>query len=59
VYIEFWGMESDPKYAERKKVKVDLYRKNEFPLIELGDADINNLDDVLTKKLLQFKIKVG
>jgi hypothetical protein len=24
VYIEFWGMENDPKYLERKKVKLEI-----------------------------------
>lgn len=59
VYIEYWGMEDKPDYVARKKTKLETYRRNEIPLIELVDADINNLDDVLPKKLLQFKIKVG
>jgi hypothetical protein len=58
VYIEFWGMESDPKYAERKKKKLELYKKYELKLIELNDSDILNLDDYLPKKLLKFGIKV-
>jgi len=58
VYIEFWGLESDPKYAERKKAKIEIYKKYDFKLIELGDADIANLDDYLPKKLLKFNIKV-
>ena len=29
VYIEFWGMENDPKYLERKKVKLEIYKKYE------------------------------
>ncbi|MBK9073946.1 MAG: glycerol kinase [Flavobacteriales bacterium] len=59
VYIEYWGMEDDPKYADRKKKKLELYRKNEIPLIELAGDDINNLDDVLARKLLKYNIKVG
>lgn len=58
VYIEFWGMESDPKYAERKKSKIEIYRKYDFKLIELNDSDITNLDDHLPKKLLKYDIKV-
>jgi hypothetical protein len=58
VYIEFWGMESDPKYLERKKVKLEIYKKYELKLIELDDNDIANLDDHLPKKLLKFGIKV-
>lgn len=58
VYIEFWGMENDPKYAERKKVKMEIYKKYDFKLIELNDSDISNLDDHLPKKLLKYGIKV-
>ena len=58
VYIEFWGLEKDPKYQERKKVKKELYVKYELKLIELTDEDILNLDDYLPKKLLKFGIKV-
>jgi hypothetical protein len=58
VYIEFWGLENDPKYLERKKVKLEIYRKYDFKLIELTDEDILNLDDNLPKKLLKFGIKV-
>jgi hypothetical protein len=58
VYIEYWGMENDPKYLERKKVKLEIYKKYDFKLIELTDEDISNLDDHLPKKLLKFGIKV-
>lgn len=58
VYIEFWGMEDDPKYAERKRQKIEIYKKYDFKLIELNDNDISNLDDFLPKKLLKFNIKV-
>ena len=59
VYIEFWGLEEDPKYLERKKRKLEIYRQNELHLIELVGADVDNIDDVLPRKLLQFQIKVG
>lgn len=59
VYVEFWGMENDPAYAARKKTKIDLYRMNGLNLIELRDADIKNLDDVLPSKLRQYGIKVS
>lgn len=58
VYIEFWGMESDPKYAERQKKKIDFYQKNEIPLIQLNDNDILSLDDHLPRKLKNYGIKV-
>jgi hypothetical protein len=51
-------MEDDPKYAERKKAKIEIYKKYDFKLIELNDNDISNLDDHLPKKLLKYGIKV-
>ncbi|MFN0222746.1 glycerol kinase [Paenibacillus sp. KR2-11] len=57
VYIEYWGLENDERYRERKKVKLDIYEKYGFKLIELEDADIQNLDDILPKKLLKFGIQ--
>ncbi len=59
VYIEFWGLENDPKYLERKKRKIEIYKNEGLTLIELNDEDIQNIDDILPKKLLQYKIKVG
>jgi hypothetical protein len=59
VFIEFWGMENEPQYKERMNKKIAIYKKNELPLIELYEADIQNIDDVLPRKLLAFKIKVG
>lgn len=58
VYIEYWGLEDDPKYLERKKVKKEIYQKHGFKLIELTDEDILNLDDNLPRKLLKYNIKV-
>ena len=58
VYIEFWGMESDAKYSARKKVKQKAYSENGFNLIELNDNDLEHLDDIMPKKLLQFDIRV-
>lgn len=57
VYIEFWGLENDEKYLQRKKEKLGIYQKYGFNLIELNDADIQNLDDILPKKLLKFGIQ--
>jgi hypothetical protein len=57
VYIEFWGRESDPKYRERKAVKQAIYAKHGLRLIELGDAEIERLDDVLPRMLLKFGIE--
>jgi hypothetical protein len=57
VYIEFWGRESDPKYRQRQTDKRAIYKKYELRLIELGDAEIERLDDVLPRMLLRFGIE--
>ncbi|GIT98159.1 hypothetical protein [Sulfurovum sp. TSL1] len=57
IYIEFWGLENDPKYSERKRVKKEIYEKYNFKLIELTDEDVFNLDDVLPKMLLKFGVQ--
>lgn len=55
MYIEFWGLENDQKYLDRKNKKIDIYKKYEFPLIELTEPEMNNLEEVLTRKLIQCK----
>jgi len=57
IYIEFWGLENDPKYAMRKAKKKEIYKKYNFKLIELTDEDVFNLDDVLPKMLLKFGVQ--
>jgi hypothetical protein len=57
VYIEFRGRESDPKYRDRKAAKQAIYAKHRFQLIELGDAEIERLDEVLPRLLLAYGIK--
>lgn len=59
VYIEFWGLENDPKYIERKKKKIEIYKREGLSLIEMTDADLQNIDDILAKKLRQFKVPIG
>lgn len=57
VYIEFWGLENEPKYLERKKKKIEIYNKYGFNLIELNDYEVQNLDDHLPRLLLKFGIQ--
>ena len=57
VYIEYWGYENDPKYLARKKQKLDIYQKYGFNLIELQDADVQNLDDILPRLLLKYGVQ--
>lgn len=57
VYIEFWGLENDSKYLARKNQKKAIYEKYGFNLIELGDAEVQNLDDILPRMLLKFGVQ--
>ncbi len=50
-------MENDPKYAERMRMKKAIYAKYGFHLIDLADADVQNLDDILPAKLLKFNVQ--
>lgn len=54
VYVEFWGMESNPKYKARKTKKLELYRQSDLRLIEIKDEHINNLEDYLIGQLVKF-----
>lgn len=58
VYIEYWGIDDNQKYIERKNKKIEIYKREWLNLIELTENDIQNLDDILPKKLLQYKIKI-
>jgi very-short-patch-repair endonuclease len=57
VYIEFWGYDNDPKYLARKEKKLTIYEKYGFRLIQLNDADVQNLDDILPRLLLKFGVQ--
>lgn len=57
VYVEFWGMESNPKYKARKTKKLELYRQNDLRLIEIKDEHINNLEDYLMSQLVKLGYK--
>ena len=58
VYIEYWGIESNERYAERKRIKKEIYQKYDMNLIELNPDDIKSLDDIMPRKLLDHKISV-
>lgn len=59
VYIEYWGLDNDPKYAARKKAKREIYQKYKLNLIEITDEQLKNLDDYLPKALLRFGVVVS
>lgn len=51
LYIEFWGLDSplNSQYQEKKYVKTNFYKVNNYRLIELSDDEIMLLDDKLGK----------
>lgn len=57
VYIEFWGLEDDPRYLARKTKKQEIYSRYGFNLIELTDKEVQNLDDVLPRLLLKHGVQ--
>jgi hypothetical protein len=60
IYIEYWGLEdNDPKYAERKKRKLEIYKKHNLDLIEITNDQIDSLDDYLPKELRRRGIEVS
>ncbi|MEQ8881308.1 MAG: glycerol kinase [Cyclobacteriaceae bacterium] len=56
VFIEYWGLEENEQYKERKKTKLNLYSKYGLELIEIFDKDVNNIDEALTTKLRKHNI---
>lgn len=58
VYIEYWGLENDPKYRRRKEQKIALYQNHGLSLIELTDKEVANVDDHLPRLLRPFGINV-
>ncbi|ADY30872.1 hypothetical protein Celly_3055 [Cellulophaga lytica DSM 7489] len=59
VFIEFWGLEENEKYAARKKKKLEIYAREGFSLIELNDKDIQSIDDILPRKLKKYGINIS
>lgn len=58
VFIEFWGLEENEQYQERKRQKLEIYSREGFNLIEMNDDDILSIDDVLPKKLKKYGISI-
>jgi len=53
-YLEYWGLEDSEDYQRRKEKKVTTYHRHGLNLIGIRDKDIQQLDDVLPKRLRQF-----
>lgn len=59
VYIEFWGMEENEQYRDRKLKKLEIYRSNDIKLIEMNNQDLERLDDVLPVMLRKHGVRIG
>jgi hypothetical protein len=57
VYIEYWGLEDNPNYAQRKREKEEIYKRHSMQLISVTDAEIKNLEDSMVRLLLPFGFK--
>ena len=53
-YIEYWGMEDFDDYRSRKNRKVVTYQKHGLRLIGLREKDVERLDDMLPRRLVQY-----
>ncbi len=51
LYIEFWGLDSPlhSQYQDKKYLKTNFYKTNNYKLIDLSDNEIMLLDDKLGK----------
>ena len=56
VYIEYWGIEKNADYTERKTQKKAVYERHGMKLIEVTNDHISALDDELPRMLLKFGI---
>lgn len=54
VYIEFWGLNDDQRYLERKNKKIKLYTENNKNLLSLEELDIKRLNDIMPRRLSEF-----
>lgn len=58
IHIEYWDHQSDPIYQHIKEKKLASYAKYGFNLIELHEADVENLDRILPYQLLKHGLEV-
>ena len=59
VFIEYWGMQGDPAYDEKTRLKYEIYRQHKLPLIGLKPEDLQNIDEALRADLLKNRIPIS
>lgn len=58
VYIDYWGFDFSTGSLSEKLAKQDYYKAHGLRFIEIGDDELNKLDEILPKKLLPFGIQL-
>lgn len=54
LYIEFWGLEDDERYNNRKQIKIKLYDDNQYLREDLSEKDIKRLNDIMPRLLGKY-----
>ncbi len=54
VYVEFWGLNDDQKYLDRKEKKLKMYKDNNIKIISLEEKDVKRLNDIMPRKLHEY-----
>lgn len=57
VYIEFFGLENNPKYLATEKKKINYYKSKGFDVIEVRESNINCIEDFLDDQIRKIKKK--
>ena len=56
LYIEYMGSKDDPRFAEHKQAKIDVYRHHKLRLFEIHDESFEHLEDEFPQILLDSGI---
>lgn len=58
VYIEFWGIQDNVNYLDRKKEKQEIYKAHNKNLINIEEKHLDNIDSYLRRAFLEFDINI-
>ncbi|WP_299177743.1 hypothetical protein [uncultured Neptuniibacter sp.] len=58
LYIEYWGRDNPAAGLSKKMQVKEILAQNQCQVIELDDEDLDNLEEVLPRRLLKFNIEV-
>lgn len=55
LYMEYWGLPNDPKYASRMAFKRAVYQRNGLKWIDLYEEDVKDIKKMLPLKIQRMK----